>query len=206
MTDAPNSVSEFGWRKPHPRRTPPWASLLPFFCRGAGSVPPRRGNVRFPCQFPLSPERFPHRVGADLCVRPDTPLHGTCSRADTLVGPYGFDQKPPSTPKNRAGTEPRPYRSITVRSSGPMGLGFGSRLRRKGPRHFSLRRVCGGESLLQGGVQTGSGPAGAGPCLCPGAVQSPSGIAGGALVMVGTGSVRRGRGRSRGDGVPARDQ
>ena len=23
MTDAPNSVSEFGWRKPHPRRTPP---------------------------------------------------------------------------------------------------------------------------------------------------------------------------------------
>ncbi len=77
MTDAPNSVSEFGWRKPHPRRTPPWASLLPFFCRGAGSVPPRRGNVRFPCQFPLFPERFPHRVGADLCVRPDTPLRGT---------------------------------------------------------------------------------------------------------------------------------
>ena len=26
MTDAPNSVSEFGWRKPHPRRTPPWST------------------------------------------------------------------------------------------------------------------------------------------------------------------------------------
>ena len=108
MTDAPNSVSEFGWRKPHPRRTPPWASLLPFFCRGAGSVPPRRGNVRFPCQFPLSPERFPHRVGADLCVRPDTPLRGTRSRADTQVGPYRFYRKPPVAPEVGRGQSPAP--------------------------------------------------------------------------------------------------
>ena len=26
MTDAPNSVSEFGWGKPHSRRTPPWST------------------------------------------------------------------------------------------------------------------------------------------------------------------------------------
>ena len=32
MTDAPNSVSEFGWRKPHPRRTPPPSCSGP--CRG----------------------------------------------------------------------------------------------------------------------------------------------------------------------------
>ena len=34
MTDAPNSVSEFGWRKPHPRRTPPYPALLRSLCRG----------------------------------------------------------------------------------------------------------------------------------------------------------------------------
>ena len=30
MTDAPNSGTEFGWRKPHPRRTPPPTSLPVF--------------------------------------------------------------------------------------------------------------------------------------------------------------------------------
>ena len=43
-------------------------------------------------------------------------------RADTQVGPYKTSISP-----HRAGTEPRPYRSIVVRSSGPMYLRHGFR-------------------------------------------------------------------------------
>ena len=131
MTDAPNSVSEFGWRKPHPRRTPPWASLLPFFCRGAGSVPPRRGNVRFPCQFPLSPERFPHRVGADLCVRPDTPLRGPRHGPTRRSAPTD-SIAPPIKPKTTGGGRALPlpvYRGALLRA--PEGW---AGHRRQGPR------------------------------------------------------------------------
>ena len=39
-------------------------------------------------QFSVGSERLPHRVGADLCVRPDTPPPRTRPRADTQVGPY----------------------------------------------------------------------------------------------------------------------
>ena len=102
MTDAPNSVSEFGWRKPHPRCTPPWAGLFPFFCRGRGLRPaPWPSLLR---QFLLVLGYLSDRVGADLCVRPDTPLCGIRPRADTWVGPYKTSISP-----NRAGTEPRPY-------------------------------------------------------------------------------------------------
>ena len=114
LTDAPNSVSEFGWRKPHPRRTPPWAGPLPFFCRGrAPSRPAGKGAISR--QFPLVPKRLPHRVGADLCVRPPP------SSRDPYLGrhtgrPLQIRLQPSSTPENRAGTEPRPYsRRMPVR-------------------------------------------------------------------------------------------
>ena len=78
LTDAPNSETEFGWRKPHPRRTPPpdappcSAPLV-----GGGLRPAPLGKTSVPRQFPPVPKRLPPRVGADLCVRPETPPHGT---------------------------------------------------------------------------------------------------------------------------------
>ena len=72
MTDAPNSVSEFGWRKPHPRCTPPWAGLFPFFCRGRA---PSR-----PVALPFTPisvgSRIPFgpRRGGPMCP----PVDGSC--------------------------------------------------------------------------------------------------------------------------------
>ena len=67
------------------------------------------GKVRF-TPIPVGSEYLPPRVGADRCVRPGTPPHGTRLRADTQVGPYD----PPASsidPGQRAGTPPRPYRA-----------------------------------------------------------------------------------------------
>ena len=84
MTDAPNCVSEFGWRKPHPRRTPPPGCSAP--CRGR--APSRPARPRFCTNSRWRRNTSPLRVGADLCVRPETPPHGTRPRADTQVGPH----------------------------------------------------------------------------------------------------------------------
>ena len=55
MTDAPNSVSEFGWRKPHPRRTPPpWAGRP---TKGAGE-PRRAFHPHFLCGAPKRKRRW----------------------------------------------------------------------------------------------------------------------------------------------------
>ena len=57
---------------------------------------------------------------------------GHASSRDPFPGrhtgrPLRSRSKYPSTPEERAGTEPRPYRSIVVRSSGPMYLRHGFR-------------------------------------------------------------------------------
>ena len=68
----------------------------------------------------MVPERLPPRVGADLCVRPRIDPAKNHIRADTSVGPY----KTFVNPKNRAGTEPRPYRntgSLPHRAVGDAG-------------------------------------------------------------------------------------
>ena len=53
MTDAPNSVSEFGWRKPHPRRTPPPSCSGP--CRGRASSRPVWGCCTLRCSHSGGP-------------------------------------------------------------------------------------------------------------------------------------------------------
>ena len=50
----------------------------------------------------------PPRVGADLCVRPDTLPHGTRARADTQVGPYGSYCNLHQTQNNGRGQSPAP--------------------------------------------------------------------------------------------------
>ena len=50
----------------------------------------------------------PYRVGADLCVRPDTPFCGTRPRADTQVGPYRFYCNLHQPPKTGRGQSPAP--------------------------------------------------------------------------------------------------
>ena len=88
--------------------TPPSWTHRPAPLPRRGRAPSRpAGKAPFHTKFPLVSERLPHRVGADLCVRPETPPHGTRPRADTQVGPYKSSIYPPP---NRAGTEPRPYR------------------------------------------------------------------------------------------------
>ena len=125
MTDAPNFGTKFGRRKPCLR----YIGLLRGTTCGAPvgrgdlaqptpsySGPPVGGGLR-PAPWQRLPHRmvlwaaeiFPHRVGADLCVRPETPPPRTRPRADTSVGPYRIWSKPSSPPENRAGTEPRPY-------------------------------------------------------------------------------------------------
>ena len=107
MTDAPNSVSEFGWRKPHPRRTPPWASLLPFFCRGrAPSRPAGKGAVSR--QFPLVRNAPPSRRGGPMCP-PGHASSWDSPRGRHIGRPLQSRLQYPSIPGQRAGTEPRPY-------------------------------------------------------------------------------------------------
>ena len=121
MTDAPNSVSEFDWRKPalgtacrKPVDRPgvpgkPGSFPPPV---GGGLRPAPLGKASFHANFCWFPNVSNHRVGADLCVRPlplfARPVHGPTHRSAPT--------KRPSTPKNRAGTEPRPYsRRMPVR-------------------------------------------------------------------------------------------
>ena len=51
LTDAPNSVSEFGWRKPHPRRTPPRGPV------DRPGVPGNPGGQSTPIFFLVSPKK-----------------------------------------------------------------------------------------------------------------------------------------------------
>ena len=87
--------------------TPPSWTHRPAPLPRRGRAPSRPvGKVRFRANFRWF-GTLPHRVGADLCVRPETPPPRTRPRADTQVGPYKSSIYPPP---NRAGTEPRPYR------------------------------------------------------------------------------------------------
>ena len=72
---------------------------------GGGLRPAPLGKASFHANFCWFPNVSNHRVGADLCVRPlplfARPVHGPTHRSAPT--------KRPSTPKTRAGTEPRPY-------------------------------------------------------------------------------------------------
>ena len=50
--------------------------LAPVPCRGRAPSRPTGDGFR-PAPIPVGSERLPPRVGADLCVRPETPPHGT---------------------------------------------------------------------------------------------------------------------------------
>ena len=143
MTDAPNFVAKFGWRKPCPRyigpllRTASVASvgrgdhtlppqILAQNLAGGSHTPgaPRRQAAQPPVGGGLRPAPLeevpscansrwfrnttPYRVGADLCVRPDTPFCGTRPRADTQVGPYRFYCNLHQPPKTGRGQRPAP--------------------------------------------------------------------------------------------------
>ena len=59
-------------------------------------------------QFSVGSERLPHRVGADLCVRPETPPPRTRPRANTSVGPYGSSWNLHQPLKTGRGQSPAP--------------------------------------------------------------------------------------------------
>ena len=74
---------------------------------GGGLRPAPLGEVRFRVNFRYFGTPSP-RVGADLCVRPDTLPHGTRARADTQVGPYGSYCNLHQTQNNGRGQSPAP--------------------------------------------------------------------------------------------------
>ena len=81
-------------------------------CRGRAPSPRWQGPSSH--QFSVGSERLPHRVGADLCVRPDTPPPRTRPRADTQVGPYGFNRNTHQPQKSGRGQSPAPTDSIAA--------------------------------------------------------------------------------------------
>jgi len=134
MTDAPNFGTKFGWRKPCLRYIGPLLRTTsvapvgqgdltpPLVCFhssvGGGLRPAPLGKASFQGNFRWF--RNPsHCVGADLCVRA---VGG--SREGTYPGrhmgrPLQSRLQCSSALEERAGTEPRPYWSIVVHSSGP---------------------------------------------------------------------------------------
>ena len=87
-----------------------------------GRAPPRPARKAFVLhQFSLVPEYLPPRVGADLCVRPDTSLHGTRVRADTQVGPYGVDRNTHQPQKSGRGQSPAPIGRSRCQAAGRCG-------------------------------------------------------------------------------------
>ena len=166
MTDAPNFVAKFGWRKPCPRyigpllRTASVASVgrgdhtlppqilaqnlaggshTPGASRRQAAQPPVGGGLR-PAPLEEVPScansrwfrnTTPYRVGADLCVRPDTPLRGPRhgpTRRSAPTDPIA----PPIKPKTTGGGRALPlpvYRGALLRA--PEGW---AGHRRQGPR------------------------------------------------------------------------
>ena len=110
MTDAPNFGTKFGRRKPCLRYIGPLLHTTSVAPVGRGDHTPPSVHSRSPRwqgpssrQFSVGSERLPHRVGADLCVRPRTGPAKNCVRADTQVGPYRSYRKPPSPPAPMGG-------------------------------------------------------------------------------------------------------
>ena len=131
MTDAPNSGTKFDRRKPCLRYigpllgttcgasvgrgdyTPPSCSAPPV---GGGLRPAPLGKASVLRQFPLVPEHLPiSRRGGPMCP----PGHAFLRDPPTgrhAGRPLQILLQSSSTPKNRAGTEPRPYsRRMPVR-------------------------------------------------------------------------------------------
>ena len=124
MTDAPNFETKFGRRKPCLRYIGPPLDPTSVAPVGRGDFTPPNPPCSAPCRgrapsrptrplFPANPRWFPNasppRVGADLCVRPDTPFCGDLLTGRHAGRPLQIPMQPSSTPGNRAGTEPRPY-------------------------------------------------------------------------------------------------
>ena len=106
-----------------PRRRPP-CSAPPV---GGGLRPAPLGKCSFSTPLSVISGTFPALCrGGPMCP----PGHAFLRDPPTgrhAGRPLQILLQPSSTPKNRAGTEPRPYRSIVVRSSGPMYLRHGFR-------------------------------------------------------------------------------
>ena len=93
---------------------------------GGGLRPAPLGKGSVSHRFPLLRNAPAPRRGGPMCPP------GHASSRDPFTGrhtgrPLRSRSKYPSTPEERAGTEPRPYRSIAVPSSGPMYLRHGFR-------------------------------------------------------------------------------
>ena len=99
---------------------------IPLLSVGGGLCPAPLGKGSVSHRFPLLRNAPVPRRGGPMCPP------GHASSRDPFTGrhtgrPLRSRSKYPSTPEERAGTEPRPYRSIAVPSSGPMYLRHGFR-------------------------------------------------------------------------------
>ena len=86
---------------------------------GGGLRPAPLGKASFQGNFRWFRNASGNRVGADLCVRPDTPLRGPRHGPTRRSAPTDSIAPPPLNPKQRVGAEPCPCRSIAARCSVP---------------------------------------------------------------------------------------
>ena len=88
--------------------TSPRRERLRFPCKGAGSVPPRRGRHRS-APIPVGSQTPPPpRRGGPMCPPEHAASWDPCTGRHT-GRPLQIPLQPPSNPKQRAGAEPRPY-------------------------------------------------------------------------------------------------
>ena len=134
LTDAPNFGTKFDWRRPCLRYNRSWHGFA--VTEGLPGVDgPFGGDL---CLALLSARALfhansrwflnisPPRVGADLCVRPDTLPHGTRARADTQVGPYGSYCNLHQTQNNGRGQSPAPTGRSRSAAAGRCAAAIGS--------------------------------------------------------------------------------
>ena len=96
--------------------TSPRRERLRFPCKGAGSVPPRRGRHRS-APIPVGSQTPPPpRRGGPMCPPEHAASWDPCTGRHT-GRPLQIQLQPSSTPENRAGAEPRPYSRRTPKTA-----------------------------------------------------------------------------------------
>ena len=160
MTDTPNFGTKYGRQGPCLRYIGPQT--------GTPGAPVKGGLCPAPSGIAGHSD---DRVGADLCVRPDTPLRGTRSRADTQVGPYGVDRNTRQPQKSGRGQSPAPTGRSRCQAAGRCGhrpLRKGRKAAATTRASGAVRSVCGADGRKGWGSWQKSSP------KCPATLDNPS--------------------------------
>ena len=103
------------------------------FRAGGGLCPAPLGKVRFHANFRWFRNPSPLWRGGPMCPPVGGSREGTCPGRH-IGRPLQSRLQYPASPEERAGTEPRPYRAIAERSSGPLWSSAPTNRRGRPPR------------------------------------------------------------------------